>query len=948
MSNYKHTLNLPKTDFPMKGNLANREPEMLARWKELDIYKKIRDASADRDKQFILHDGPPYANGDIHIGHAVNKVIKDMIIKSKQLDGYDSPYIPGWDCHGLPIENKVESEIGRPGEAKKDRGNAVDEATFRARCREYATQQIDGQREDFKRLGIFADWDKPYLTMDFENEAGIVRALGKMIENGHVYKGTRPVYWSIGARSALAEAEVEYRDKKSTSLDVRFSAVDNDAFHKACNSERAELPLSVIIWTTTPWTIPGNLAVCVNPELEYSVVECDLGNGPECVILATELVDSCMQRYSCETYKTVSIFAGTAIENFDLQHPIYDRTSLVVLGDYVTIEAGTGAVHTAPDHGVDDFNTGKKYDLGLLNNVSASGTYESWVEKFAGEHVYKVEEHILDELRSANKLVLSESFEHSYPHCWRTNTPIIFRTTPQWFVSMEKANLRADALAAIKTVRWVPAWGEARIDSMIEKRPDWCISRQRYWGVPIPLFIHKETGDMHPDSLQILEQAAQHIEKGGIQAWFDLNTDDFIKDNPDEYDKSTDVLDVWFDSGTTYAHVLQQRGQSYPADMYLEGSDQHRGWFHSSLLTSVSINGIAPYKQVLTHGFTVDAKGRKMSKSVGNVIAPQKVMKTLGADIIRLWVCSADYRGEMSVSDEILNRMSDSYRRIRNTIRFLLANTNGFDPTSDLIPIEDMLALDQWAVDQTLTLQNDVRTAFEDYQFHTVYQRLHNFCTTELGGFYLDVVKDRQYTTQENSHARRSAQSAMYHIAESMTRLIAPVLSFTAEEIWQHLPGQHSETIFTETYYEHLKPLASDSLYNKEEWDTIVQIRIEVSRALEKLRTSKVIGGSLDAEINLYCDADTKTLLERIGNELRFVLITSEAGVAGLTEKPDTAEKAELEQGELWIDARPSVQTKCDRCWHHRADVGSNDNHPTLCTRCVQNIDGDGEPRQFT
>ena len=864
-----------------------------------------------------------------------------MIVKSKQLDGCDSPYIPGWDCHGLPIENKVESEIGKPGED-------VDEGTFRARCREYAEQQINGQREDFKRLGVFGEWDKPYLTMAYKNEAGIVRALGKMIEKGHVYKGTKPVYWSVGARSALAEAEVEYKDKKSTSIDVRFSAVDNDALHEACNSDRTELPLSVVIWTTTPWTIPGNLGVALHPELEYSVVECDLGIGAECIVLASDLIDDCMKRYQCENYKSVSTFLGADIEKLLLQHPFYDRTSLIVLGDYVTTEAGTGAVHTAPDHGVDDFITGKKYDLGILNNVGAKGTYESFVEKFAGEHVYKVETHILEELTAAKKLVLSESFQHSYPHCWRTGTPIIFRATPQWFVSMEKENLRRDALAAIKKVRWVPAWGEARIDSMIATRPDWCISRQRYWGVPIPLFIHKETGELHPDTMPMLEKAASHIEEGGIQAWFDLGIDDFIKQDADQYEKSTDVLDVWFDSGTTYSHVLQQRDQPYPADMYLEGSDQHRGWFHSSLLTSASINGIAPYKQVLTHGFTVDAKGRKMSKSVGNVIAPQKVMKTLGADIIRLWVSSADYSGEMSVSDEILNRMSDSYRRIRNTIRFLLANMNGFDPTTDLVPIDEMLALDQWAIDQTLSLQNDIRTAFDDYQFHTVYQRLHNFCSSELGGFYLDIVKDRQYTTQADSHARRSAQSAMFHIAEAMTRWISPVLSFTAEEIWRHLPGEHSETVFTETYYQHLQPLASNALLSRDEWDRVVKVRMEVSRALEKLRVDGQIGGALDAEVNLYCDTDTESLLNRLDDELRFILITSEATVGSLSNKPDSAVKAEIETGELWIGSKASEHDKCERCWHHRSDVGSNDTHPTLCTRCIQNIDGDGEPRRFT
>ncbi len=941
MSNYKHTLNLPKTDFPMRGNLAKREPEMLERWAQLDIYKKIREASKDRAEQFILHDGPPYANGDIHIGHAVNKVIKDMIVKSKQLDGYDSPYIPGWDCHGLPIENKVEGELGKPGED-------IDEATFRARCREYAQQQIEGQSEDFKRLGVFGEWDNPYLTMEFANEAGIVRSLGEMIKKGHVYKGTKPVYWSIGARSALAEAEVEYHDKKSTSVDVRFSAVDNDALHAACKSDRKELPLSVVIWTTTPWTLPGNLAVCVHPEIEYATVECDLGVGNEAIVLAADLIDTCMARYKCTEYKEISRFHGAALDRLPLQHPLFDRTSLLVLGDYVTTEAGTGAVHTAPDHGVDDFYTGIKYDLGLLNSVSATGTYESYVEKFAGEHVYKVEPHILEELTSANKLVLSESFQHSYPYCWRTKTPIIFRATPQWFVSMEKENLRKDALAAIKTVRWVPGWGEQRIDGMIATRPDWCISRQRFWGVPITLFVHKESGELHPDTDNLLEQAAQHIEKGGIQAWFDLSIEDFLGDDADQYEKATDVLDVWFDSGTTYSHVLQKRGQKYPADMYLEGSDQHRGWFHSSLLTSVSIHGIAPYKQVLTHGFTVDQKGRKMSKSVGNVIAPQKIMKTLGADIIRLWVCSADYSGEMSVSDEILNRMSDSYRRIRNTMRFLLANLNGFDPATDLVNTDELLALDQWAIDRTLGLQNEIQNAFDNYQFHTVYQRLHNFCTTELGGFYLDVVKDRQYTTQADSHARRSAQTAMYHIAEAMTRWIAPVLSYTAEEIWLQLPGDRGETVFTETYYDQLRALPDNALYSAAEWDQLLGIRIAVSKALEKLREGGNIGSSLDAEVTLYCANELETLLAKLQDELRFVMITSYASVKPLSEKTDAASKAELEHGEVWILAKASEKEKCTRCWHHRDDVGSNDTHPELCGRCVVNVDGAGEPRQFT
>ncbi len=941
MSNYKHTLNLPSTDFPMRGNLAKREPEMLEYWKGIEVYQQIREASAQREQQFILHDGPPYANGDIHIGHAVNKVIKDMIVKSKQLDGFDAPYIPGWDCHGLPIENKVESKLGKPGED-------IDEGKFRAECRAYALKQIDGQREDFKRLGVFGDWDQPYLTMDYRNEAGIVRALGQMIEKGHVYKGTKPVYWSVGARSALAEAEVEYHDKTSTAVDVRFSPQDAMQFHQACGSDREDLPVSVVIWTTTPWTLPGNLAVAVHPELSYSLVECDLGLGPEALLLATDLIDSCFKRYGCEQYNTIATCTGAALEKLPLQHPFYDRPSLLVLGDYVTTEAGTGAVHTAPDHGVDDFYTGIRYELGLLNNVSATGTYESWVEQFAGEHVYKVEPAILDTLREHKRLVHSESFQHSYPYCWRTKTPIIFRATPQWFVSMEKEKLREQTLAAIKTVRWVPGWGQARIEGMIASRPDWCISRQRYWGVPITLFVHKETGELHPDTLNLLEKAAGHIEQSGIQAWFDMSAEDFLGADAPLYEKSSDVLDVWFDSGTTYSHVLQQRGEKYPADMYLEGSDQHRGWFHSSILTSVSINGIAPYQQVLTHGFTVDQQGRKMSKSVGNVIAPQQVMKTLGADIIRLWVCSADYSGEMAVSDEILNRMSDSYRRIRNTLRFLLANLNGFDPAQHLVKNTDLLSLDQWAVGKTLEVQNQIRDAFDQYQFHSVYQRLHNFCTTELGGFYLDVVKDRQYTTQADSHARRSAQTAMFHIAEAMTRWIAPVLSFTSEEVWKQLPGEHGKTVFTETYYDRLDPVSDNSIFSNEEWDRLLQMRIAVSKALESLRVDGGIGSSLDAEVTLYCDPEYQTMLDKLEDELRFVLITSYAKVEPLSARGSSATQAELEHGELWIEAKPSAHPKCVRCWHHREDVGSHSSHPELCGRCVANVDGDGEPRHFT
>mgnify|MGYP000580118296 FL=1 len=784
MSDYKHTLNLPETEFPMRGNLAQREPGMLKEWQKTDLYAQIRKARAGAEK-FILHDGPPYANGGIHIGHSVNKILKDIILKSKTMSGFDAPYVPGWDCHGLPIEHNVEKKKGKAGVK-------IDYPEFRQACREYATKQVAGQKEDFIRLGVLGDWDKPYLTMDFKFEADIIRALGSIIENGHLQKGFKPVYWSVVGGSALAEAEVEYQDKKSTAIDVRFDVVDTSAVLAACNAENENAPLSIVIWTTTPWTLPSNQAVSLNADLMYSLVKCNLGQGDEIIIMAEALVDENVARYELESHEVVGRCQGSALEGQLLIHPFYrDKQVPVILGDHVTTEAGTGAVHTAPDHGVDDFNVGKKYGLGTLNYVDDGGVFRSIVPKFAGQHVYKVDASVLAELEDQGKLVKKSVFTHSFPHCWRTKTPLIYRATPQWFISMTQKGLRQSALDAVKDVQWVPDWGQQRIEGMLEQSPDWCISRQRTWGVPIALFVHKETQELHPDTNELIEKVALQVEEKGIDAWFSLDAKDLLGDDADQYSKVTDTLDVWFDSGVTHAAVLKRRKElgQYPADLYLEGSDQHRGWFQSSLKTGIAINGTAPYKQVLTHGFTVDGDGKKMSKSIGNVIAPQEVTNKLGADILRLWVAATDYTGEMTVSDEILKRSADSYRRIRNTARFLISNINGFEPETDLLPTNEMLALDRWAVDRALELQLELQNAYSEYSFLTVFQKIIQFCGIDLGGFYLDIIKDRQYTTQTDSLARRSCQTAMYHILEAMTRWVAPILSFTADEIWAVMPN---------------------------------------------------------------------------------------------------------------------------------------------------------------
>ncbi len=924
----------------MRGNLAKREPEMLARWEESDLHGQIRKHSKGRPK-FILHDGPPYANGDIHIGHVVNKVIKDMIVKSKQLGGFDSPYVPGWDCHGLPIENKVEGLIGKPG------GN-VSEAEFRQNCRDFAAEQLSNQRVEFKRLGIIGDWDKPYLTMNFANEANIVRTLGKILEAGHIYKGVKPVYWSWGAHSAMAEAEIEYEDKTSTAIDVRFAPRDKAALLKAfaCDDDGSEV--SVVIWTTTPWTIPGNLAVTVHPELEYALVAV---NG-ERLVLAADMVDDVVARYGFENPTVVGTATGATLAGLVFKHPLYDRDSLMITGDYVTTETGTGVVHTAPDHGVDDFYAAQKHNLGLLDSVNDHGVFREHVELFAGEHVMKVDKHMIEELESRGRLIRHEKYQHSYPFCWRTKTPIIYRATPQWFISMENKSLRKDTLDEIKKVNWVPDWGQSRIEGMIASRPDWCISRQRYWGVPIPLFLHKETGELHPDTASLLEAVAVKISEKGIQAWFDLTPEELLGDDAKHYEKVRDVLDVWFDSGTSWMHVLQQdENLSYPADMYLEGSDQHRGWFHSSILTSVAVNRESPYRQVLTHGFTVDQKGRKMSKSLGNVIAPQKLLKTLGADIVRLWVCSTDYRGEMTVSNEILDRSADAYRRIRNTARYLLSAVHDFDPAKDMVAPADMLALDRWAVDCALETQKALQEAYEAYQFHMVYQTLHHFCSIDMSSFYLDIVKDRQYTMAADSHGRRSAQTAMYLITEALVRWIAPVLSFTSDEIWQHLKTVHdddrSNNVFTETYVDSLFAIDSDAAISKADWQSIQSVRGGVSKSLETLRGAGTIGAALEASVTVYASDKLGAALTKLGDELRFVFITSTATVLPLDSKPADAEVINIEGESFAVAATTANGEKCIRCWHRREDVGANTNHPELCGRCVSNIDDNGEQRNI-
>ena len=915
----KYQLNLPDTPFPMRGDLAKREPLWVQRWQEFKLYQKIRQ-KRNGAKKFILHDGPPYANGDIHIGHAVNKILKDIIVKSKTLSGFDAPYIPGWDCHGLPIELVVEKLHGKNIEPKK----------FRELCREYAASQVEKQKNDFIRLGVLGDWDKPYLTMNFETEADIMRALGHIYLNGYLYQGSKPVHWCVDCGSALAEAEVEYEDKTSPTIDVGFKVTDSESLKKIFNIKETKDTFA-IIWTTTPWTLPANQAVCVHPDLNYGLYSTEKCN----LILAEDLAEKNIAHYGFESFKKLAFCKGKALEHLKLNHPFYKKNVPIICGDHVTLDAGTGLVHTAPAHGLEDYAVGMRYQLPVDNPVNEEGKFYSFVEQFAGESIWEANKKIIERLSANACLFASKKLSHSYPHCWRHKTPVIFRATRQWFVGMNQENnkktLRDKANEAVSHTTFYPEWGKARLEAMIKNRPDWCVSRQRNWGVPIPFFVHNETYELHPQTNELIELVAKEVEKSGIEAWFNLDVKTLLGEDANHYKKLSDTLDVWFDSGTTHASVLKKRENlSYPADLYLEGSDQHRGWFQSSLLTGCAIDGRAPYESLLTHGFVVDGSGHKMSKSKGNVVAPQKVMDQYGADILRLWVASTDYSGELTISDEILKRVAEGYRRIRNTLRFLLANLGDFDAKKDLLPVKEWLSIDRYALFLTHQLQDHIKQDYSSYEFHLGMQKFVSFCSEDLGGFYLDILKDRLYTSNENSKARRAAQSAIFHITHTLMRLMAPVLSFTADEIWQILMPQSDELVFMDTWYD----IPAHELNAREllAWEHIIHVRAIANKKIEELREKGLVGSSLQAQIEIYASGEIYQSLSSLHEDLKFVMITSEA-------------KLHERQGDLHIDVSASEYKKCDRCWHYREEVGSHDEHPSICNRCISNLFEKGEVR---
>ena len=914
----KYKLNLPDTSFPMRGNLAKREPSWVANWNKSNTYKKIRNARAGKTK-YILHDGPPYANGDIHIGHAVNKILKDFIIKSKTLSGYDAPYVPGWDCHGLPIELVIEKKYGKNIDADK----------FRHLCREYALEQVEKQKKDFERLGVLGDWSNPYLTLDKRTEANTVRSLAKIYANGFLYQGSKPVHWCIECGSALAEAEVEYEDKTSEVVDVTFILDQKNS--ETIFSEANNKPVAAIIWTTTPWTLPANEAISVNPKLNYGLYEL----SDKYVILATDLAENNLLKYK-QPIKLINNFKGKELEGLLFKHPFLNKTVPIVCGDHVTTEAGTGLVHTAPAHGIDDYVVGSKYNLPVENPVDEYGKFKRDVPHVAGLSVWDSNTVIIALLKSKNALVFDEKYTHSYPHCWRHKIPIIFRATHQWFIGMNNKNNTQHSLRnlsddAVSNTNFFPSWGKARLETMIKNRPDWCVSRQRNWGVPITMFLHKETSEPHPDTLLFFEKIAKMIEKDGIDAWFNLDIQNFLGKDAKDYKKVSDTLDVWFDSGTTHESVLLQRDDLSPqADLYLEGSDQHRGWFQSSLLTSCAMNEKAPYKALLTHGFVVDGQGYKMSKSKGNVIAPQKIMDQYGADILRLWVATTDYSGELNISDEILKRVADSYRRIRNTLRFLCANLEDFDYKKHLVEPNEMLSLDRFAIYKVDELQSVILDHYEKFEFYLAIQKFVAFCSEELGGFHLDILKDRLYTTSEDSFARRSAQTSLYHISHSLMRVMAPVLSFTAHELWEVLCNEKDHSIFTDYWYELPKHGLSNEDIN--DWNNIIKVRAEVNKRIEEVRESGKIGSSLQAQLRINANKDIMESLTRFKDDLKFIFISSDVTI-------------NLHDDDLNIEATPSPYKKCERCWHYAESVGQNKEHPSICKRCISNLFGSGEVR---
>jgi isoleucyl-tRNA synthetase len=941
----KYPVNMTETAFPMRGDLAKREPQWVAQWQQKQLYQRIRQASAGRPK-FILHDGPPYANGDIHIGHAVNKILKDMIVKTRQLDGFDAHYVPGWDCHGMPIEIQIEKQYGKH----------LPTAEVLAKSRAYASEQVARQKKDFIRLGVLGDWDKPYLTMNYSNEADEIRALGTILDKGYVYRGLKPVNWCFDCGSALAEAEVEYQDKRDPAIDVGFAFAEPEKLAKAFGLPK--LPTDkgyVVIWTTTPWTIPSNQALNMHPEFSYALVQTERNGETILLLLAEKLVESCLQRYGLDG-KVVATCQGEALSEIRFHHPLasqdagYDRLSPVYLGEYVTDDSGTGIVHSAPAYGVEDYASCKAHgmkDDDIINPVMGDGHYASTLPLFGGMTIWDASKPICAALDAAGALFKLVMFDHSYMHCWRHKTPIIYRATSQWFAAMDRkpkdggATLRESALAGVEATRFFPSWGKARLHGMIANRPDWTLSRQRQWGVPMAFFVHKETGELHPDTPALLEKVAQRVEKEGIEAWHTLQVEDLLGTDAAHYQKNKDTLDVWFDSGVTHQTVLRGSHASeshFPADLYLEGSDQHRGWFHSSLLTSAMINGRAPYKALLTHGFVVDGEGKKMSKSKGNVVAPQKVSDTMGADILRLWVASTDYSGELSISDEILKRVVESYRRIRNTLRFLLANTSDFDPAKDAVATAQMLEIDRYAIARMNELQSEIRAHFTDYEFHPVVAKLQMYCSEDLGGFYLDILKDRLYTSGTTSEARRSAQTAIWHITQSLLRLMAPILSFTVEEAWAVFAGKEAydasgETIFTQNFYALPAVADGDALLAK--YAALREVRAGVLKQLEEVRVSGAIGSSLQAEVEIHAHGDKLALLQGLGDDLKFVLITSAANVVAATA---------ADEEKVVVSA--STYRKCERCWHYRADVGADGTHASLCSRCVSNLFGRGETRR--
>ncbi|AZS80289.1 isoleucine--tRNA ligase [Achromobacter spanius] len=948
---YKKTLNLPDTPFPMRGDLAKREPAWISQWEENHVYQAIRAASRGRPR-FVLHDGPPYANGDIHIGHAVNKILKDIIVKSRNMAGYDAHYVPGWDCHGMPIEIQIEKKFGKH----------LPVAEVQSKARAYALEQIDRQRKDFKRLGVLGEWDRPYMTMNFSNEADEIRALGRILDKGYVFRGLKPVNWCFDCGSALAEAEVEYADRVDPAVDVAFPFAEPAKLAAAFKLDSVD-DGAIVIWTTTPWTIPSNQALNVHPEIEYALVRVSpVPKFGPLLLVAKDRVEACLKSWNLEG-EIIATAPGEALSEIEFRHPLaqfndaYDRRAPIYLGDYVTADSGTGVVHSAPAYGIEDFVSCKAHgmkDTDFISPVMGDGKYVDSLALFGGLSIWDANPKIVEALTEAGALMHVEKHKHSYMHCWRHKTPIIYRATSQWFAGMDVApkdggpTLRESALAGIDATAFYPAWGRARLHAMIANRPDWTLSRQRQWGVPMAFFVHKETGELHPRTSELLEQVAQRVEKDGIEAWQAIEPRDLLGDEADQYEKNRDTLDVWFDSGSTHATVLGGKDGEFagshgaelgwPADLYLEGSDQHRGWFHSSLLTGCMLYGQPPYKALLTHGFVVDGQGRKMSKSVGNVIAPQKVSDSLGAEILRLWVASTDYSGELSISDEILKRVVEGYRRIRNTLRFLLANVADFDAVSQAVPYGDLFEIDRYALAMTAQMQSEVHANYERYDFHPAVSRLQTFCSEDLGAFYLDILKDRLYTSAPNSVARRSAQTALLDITQTLLKLMAPILSFTAEEAWKELVGsalKHQAdaartTIFTEVYHA-LPPFAdADALSAK--WTRLRAIRAEVQRKLEEVRTAGDIGSSLQAEVDLYASGDDQQLLASLGDDLRFVLIVSRATVhAG--------------DGETRIDVTPSTHKKCERCWHWRLDVGQDADHPEICGRCVSNLFGSGEAR---